>query len=156
MAYRPLRIPLSKERKMRAYWARSFTARTATDRELSEAHPNPARSGCPGLWLLANGALGRLVEGHPAHDHFHECSPCYRELRGIQQTRSSRPVGVIEYFVRHAVRALCLYWYRTQRRWRDVESRRLAEHEQALEETIRERQWSEEPRASATDRRIDT
>lgn len=49
MNFPSLRIPLSRERKMRAYWARSFTMRTA-DRELAVLYPNPDRVGCPGLW----------------------------------------------------------------------------------------------------------
>jgi hypothetical protein len=48
MAYRHSRMPLSRERKARAFWARSFKPKGKMDRLLAETHPNPERSGCPG------------------------------------------------------------------------------------------------------------
>ena len=44
MAYRHPRIPLSRERKMRAFWTRSFKPASEMDRLLAETHPNPGRS----------------------------------------------------------------------------------------------------------------
>lgn len=67
-------------------------------------------------------ARGRLAEGHPTYDHFHECSPCYREMKGIQQTKQPRSMAVISYFGRNAGRALRLYAYRRLRLWRDAAS----------------------------------
>ena len=37
MAYRHPRIPLSRERRMRAFWTRSFKVRTEADRRLADA-----------------------------------------------------------------------------------------------------------------------
>ncbi len=47
MAYRRSRMPLSRERKVRAFWARSFKPEGQMDRLLGDTHPNPERSGCP-------------------------------------------------------------------------------------------------------------
>ena len=88
MAYRHPRIPLSRERKMRAFWTRSFKPACERDCLLAEIHPNPARSGCPGPWFVWAMAMRQLHNGHPAYSHLTECSPCYREYRGIQQTES--------------------------------------------------------------------
>jgi hypothetical protein len=59
-----------------------------TDRLLGKIHPNPERSGCPGLWFVFAAAIRRLPAEHPVFSHLTECSPCYREYRGIQQTES--------------------------------------------------------------------
>ena len=88
MAYRHPRIPLSRERKMKAYWTRSFKPAGEVDRLLAEIHPNPERSGCPGLWFVWTMAKRQLPDGHPAYSHLTECSSCYREYRGIQQTET--------------------------------------------------------------------
>lgn len=88
MAYRHPRIPLSRERKVRAFWAGSFKPKGKMDRLLAETHPNPERSGCPGLWFLFGAATRRLPDDHPVFSHLTDCSPCYREYRGIQQTGS--------------------------------------------------------------------
>ena len=90
MAYRHPRIPLSRERRVRAFWTRSFKPAGELDLLLSELHPNPGRSGCPGLWLVWAMAMRQLAYDHPVFSHLTECSPCYREYRGIQQTERSR------------------------------------------------------------------
>jgi len=49
------------------------------------AHPNPTRVGCPPPDLLKRLARRELPIDDPAYDHFAKCSPCYRELRALQQ-----------------------------------------------------------------------
>lgn len=88
MAYRHPRVPLSRERKMRTFWTMSFKPTSERDRLLAEIHPNPARSGCPGLWFVWTMAMRQLPDDHPAYSHLTDCSPCYCEYRGIQQTES--------------------------------------------------------------------
>ena len=60
MAYRHSRMPLSRERKTRAFWARSFKAKGKMDRLLAETHPNPER------WWLSRTLLP--VRGGDAED----------------------------------------------------------------------------------------
>ena len=124
MPYRHGRVSLSTERKMRALWRTSFTVRTEADRRLADANPNPDRSGCPGLLLLCSAALRHLPDDHPTYAHLAECSPCYREARGIQQSRSV--LGTWRHRLSKAIR---LRVYRTLRRWRDAESRRVSRRE---------------------------
>ena len=88
MAYRHPRVPLSRERKIRAFWRRSFKPAGAADVLLADIHPNPERSGCPALWFVWAMAKRHFPDGHPAYSHLTECSPCYRVYRGIQQTES--------------------------------------------------------------------
>jgi hypothetical protein len=54
------------------------------------AHPNPAREGCPPPELLRRLARRELPIGDPAYDHFAKCSPCYKELRTLQQADAAR------------------------------------------------------------------
>ena len=114
MAYRHPRIPLSRERKMRAFWARSFEPNGKTDRLLAEMHPNPERCGCPGLWFLFGAATRRLPDDHPVFSHLGDCSPCYREYRGIQQTESF--VGTWQFRLLRAARVVCVSMLRRLRR----------------------------------------
>jgi hypothetical protein len=88
MAYRHPRMPLSRERNTRAFWSRSFKPKGKMDRLFAETHPNSERSGCPALWLLFGAATRQLPDDHPVFPHLTDCSPCYREYRGIQQTES--------------------------------------------------------------------
>src|SRR5712691_8666186 len=88
MAYRHPRVPLSRERKMRAFWMEAFRPKGRADRLLAESHLNPERSGCPGLWFVFAAAMRKLPDDHPILSHLNECSPCYREYRGTQQTES--------------------------------------------------------------------
>jgi len=54
------------------------------------AHPNPAREGCPPPELLRRLARRELPIGDPAYDHFAKCSPCYKELRALQQADATK------------------------------------------------------------------
>lgn len=49
------------------------------------AHPNPTRQGCPPPDVLRKLARRELPIDDPAYDHFAKCSPCYQELRALQQ-----------------------------------------------------------------------
>jgi len=53
------------------------------------AHPNPTRVGCPPPELLNSLARRELPIDDPAYDHFAKCSPCYQELRTLQQGRAA-------------------------------------------------------------------
>ena len=114
MAYGHPRIPLSRQRKMRSFWARSFKPNGKMDRLLAETHPNPERSGCPGLGLLFGAATRRLHEDHPVSSHLTDCSPCYREYRGIQQTESI--LETWQFRMSRAARGICLRLIRRVRR----------------------------------------
>jgi hypothetical protein len=107
-------MPLSRERKARAFWARSFKPKGKMDRLLAETHPNPERSGCPGLWLLFGAATRRLHEDHPVFSHLTDCSPCYREYRGIQHTESF--LGIWQFRLSRAARGVCVRFIRRLRR----------------------------------------
>ena len=89
MAYRHPRIPLSRERKVRASWAGSFKPADRMDRLLAEIHPNPEPVGRPGVLFVWTAAMRQVPDVHPVFSHLTDCSPCYREYRGIQQTESS-------------------------------------------------------------------
>lgn len=115
MAYRHTRMPLSRERKVRAFWARSFKPKGQMDRLLAETHLNPERSGCPALWLLFGAATRRLPDDHPVFSHLTDCSHCFREYRGIQQTDSF--LGTWQFKLS---RAACLVCFRLLRRLRSV------------------------------------
>jgi hypothetical protein len=52
---------------------------------LGRAHPNPAREGCPPHELLVSLSRRELPIGDPAYDHLSKCSPCYQEVRALQQ-----------------------------------------------------------------------
>ena len=52
---------------------------------LGRAHPNPTREGCPPRDLLVSLSRRELPIGDPAYEHFSKCSPCYQELRALQQ-----------------------------------------------------------------------
>lgn len=114
MAYRRSRMPLSRDRKVRSFWARSFKPMGQMDRLLAETHPNPERSGCPALWLLFGAATRRLPEDHPVFSHLTDCSPCYREYRGIQQTESF--LETWQFRLSRAARLACIRLLRRLRR----------------------------------------
>lgn len=114
MAYRPPRIPLSRERKMRAFWTQSFKAADEVDLLLAEIHPNAERSGCPGLWFVWTMAKRQLPDDHPAYSHLTECSPCYREYRGIQQTEWF--LWTWQFRLSRAARGVYVHLLRTLRR----------------------------------------
>lgn len=55
------------------------------------SNPNPERVGCPPQDVLT--ALSRLELSidDPVHDYLLKCSPCYRELRALQQAAATQP-----------------------------------------------------------------
>ena len=62
-----------------------FQIENEMDLLLGRAHPNPAREGCPPRALLVSLSRRELPIGDPAYEHFSKCSPCYQELRALQQ-----------------------------------------------------------------------
>src|SRR5262245_32032080 len=67
-----------------------FRIENEMDLLFGRAHPNPAREGCPSAELLMRLARRELPIGDPAYDHFAKCSPCYQELRALQQADAAR------------------------------------------------------------------
>src|SRR5688572_805209 len=67
-----------------------FRIENEMDLLFGRAHPNPTREGCPPPELLKRLARRELPIGDPAYDHFAKCSPCYQELRTIQQADAAR------------------------------------------------------------------
>jgi len=62
-----------------------FQIENEMDLVLGRAHPNPMREGCPPRELLVSLSRRELPIGDPAYEHFSKCSPCYQELRALQQ-----------------------------------------------------------------------
>ena len=62
-----------------------FRIENEMDLLFGRAHPNPTRVGCPPPDLLKRLARRELPIDDPAYDHFAKCSPCYQELRALQQ-----------------------------------------------------------------------
>jgi hypothetical protein len=62
-----------------------FRIENEMDLLFGRAHPNPTREGCPPPELLTRLARRELSIDDPAYDHFAKCSPCYQELRALQQ-----------------------------------------------------------------------
>src|SRR5688572_12220820 len=50
------------------------------DEVLSNANPNPARTGCPPRSVLAELARHKRGLEDPAWQHLLKCSPCYRDF----------------------------------------------------------------------------
>jgi hypothetical protein len=71
-----------------------FRIENEMDLLFGRAHPNPTREGCPPLELLRRLAGRELPIGDPAYDHFAKCSPCYQELRTLQQADAAKVVAV--------------------------------------------------------------
>ncbi len=62
-----------------------FRIENEMDLLFGRAHPNPTREGCPTQDALRRLARRELPIDDPAYDHFAKCSPCYQELRALQQ-----------------------------------------------------------------------
>jgi len=71
-----------------------FRIENEMDLLFGRAHPNPTREGCPPLELLRRLAGRELPIDDPAYDHFAKCSPCYQELRTLQQADAAKVVAV--------------------------------------------------------------
>ena len=67
-----------------------FRIENEMDLLFGRAHPNPTREGCPPPELLRRLARRELPIGDPAYDHFAKCSPCYKELRTLQQVDAAK------------------------------------------------------------------
>jgi hypothetical protein len=70
-----------------------FVPENEIDVVLAGAYPNPAREGCPPTEVIE--ALARRQR--PIDDsewrHVFKCSPCYREVRALQQAAGERRGG---------------------------------------------------------------
>ena len=105
--------------------ASGFRIENEMDLLFGRAHPNPTREGCPPPEMLTRLAHRELPIGDPAYDHFAKCSPCYKELRTLQQADAAQllaakrrrtmlaaaavvavAIGGISYFMRQADRAV--------------------------------------------------
>ena len=63
----------------------TFVPENEIDVVLGGANPNPTRVGCPPRRLLIELARRDRSIFDPWYDHLSECSPCYREVRALQQ-----------------------------------------------------------------------
>ena len=68
-----------------------FKAENEVDLLLGGANPNPTREGCPPREKLIALARRQVPVGDPVGEHVSKCSPCYREMRAIQQAEGIRP-----------------------------------------------------------------
>src|SRR6185436_2865376 len=66
-----------------------FRIENEMDLLFGRAHPNPTREGCPSPELLMRLASRELQIDDPAYDHLAKCSPCYQELRALQQAETA-------------------------------------------------------------------
>src|SRR5262245_59361388 len=73
-----------------------FRIENEMDLLFGRARPNPAREGCPSAELLMRLARRELPIGDPAYDHFAKCSPCYQELRALQQAGKARKAATLK------------------------------------------------------------
>jgi hypothetical protein len=71
-----------------------FRIENEMDLLFGRAHPNPTREGCPSRDLLVSLSRRELPIGDPAYDHFAKCSPCYQELRTLQQADAAKLAAV--------------------------------------------------------------
>ena len=69
----------------------AFKAENEADLLLGRANPNPDRVGCPRREALIALARRQVPVGDPIGEHVASCSPCYREMRAIQQAEGIRP-----------------------------------------------------------------
>jgi hypothetical protein len=66
-----------------------FQIENEMDLLLGRAHPNPTREGCPPRELLMSLSRREFPIGDPAYDHLSKCSPCYQEVRALQQAHAA-------------------------------------------------------------------
>ena len=69
-----------------------FTAENEIDLVLGNANPNPERNGCPSREVLVALARRERLADDPVYEHLIKCSPCYREVRALQQTAGERRI----------------------------------------------------------------
>ena len=70
-----------------------FRPENEIDLVFSRANPNPTRAGCPPREILVALARREISIDDPAWHHLGECSPCYREMRALQQAAGERRDG---------------------------------------------------------------
>jgi hypothetical protein len=70
-----------------------FNAENEIDVVLGGAFPNPTREGCPPQEVIEALARRELPVGDPIWQHVLKCSPCYRDVRALQQAVGERRVG---------------------------------------------------------------
>jgi hypothetical protein len=70
-----------------------FRPENEIDLVFSRAKPNPTRAGCPPREVLVALARREISIDDPAWHHLGECSPCYREVRALQQAAGERREG---------------------------------------------------------------
>src|SRR4051812_48047220 len=58
------------------------------DQVFGRANPNPDRVGCPARDVLVALARRQRPVADPAYDHLSRCSPCYLEVRGLQEAHA--------------------------------------------------------------------
>jgi hypothetical protein len=71
-----------------------FRIENEMDLLFGRAHPNPTREGCPPPDQLRLMSRRELPIEDPQYDHLAKCSPCYQELRTLQQARARRRASV--------------------------------------------------------------
>jgi hypothetical protein len=73
------------------------------DQLFGRAHTNPDRAGCPAREILM--ALSRRARpiGDGAYEHLTRCSPCYVEVRAMQQTARARRERIVRLVIAVAV-----------------------------------------------------
>lgn len=70
-----------------------FIAENEIDVVLAGAYPNPAREGCPPADVIEALARRERPVDDPDWRHVFKCSPCYREVRTLQQAAGERREG---------------------------------------------------------------
>jgi hypothetical protein len=63
----------------------TFLPENEIDLVLGGANPNHERVGCPPQFVLSELARRERSMSDPWYEHIFECSPCFREVRALQQ-----------------------------------------------------------------------
>lgn len=66
-----------------------FEAQDELDYLFANASPNPNREGCPSRDELVRVSRLETPMGDPAYAHIVRCSPCFREVRALQQASAT-------------------------------------------------------------------
>jgi hypothetical protein len=70
--------------------------RDEIDELFGRANPNPTRVGCPPREVLVALARRKRLIGDPAYEHLTKCSPCYLDVRTIQESdRRARRLRIL-------------------------------------------------------------
>src|SRR5690349_21630938 len=72
-----------------------FQIENEMDLLLGRAHPNPTREGCPPRQLLVSLSRRELPIDDPAYEHLSKCSPCYQEVRALQQADAAKRTAAV-------------------------------------------------------------